>query len=199
MSQLAPDDDQRDLLVGQLDSVRMAQLMRRKSTPDARCGGGSSQLAARGRLLPSPAGGRTVNHAQQRADGQPDAQLLPGFELLPRPAVHPDLATVVAFAVADKHGAAAGVEVGLGERERLADPHPRPPQKDDQRAQPDTIGARAGGAHHRDDLLHRRRIGGVAPALVARRATGVIARQGHGLAAMASRVKQDRVHRAPPG
>ncbi len=75
MSQLALDDDQRDLLVGQLDSVRMAQLMRRKSTPDARCGGGSSQLAARGRLPPSPAGGRTVNHAQQRADGQPDAQL----------------------------------------------------------------------------------------------------------------------------
>jgi hypothetical protein len=144
MSQLALDDDQRDLLVGQLDSVRMAQLMRRKSTPDARRGGSSSQLAARGRLLPRPAGIRTVNHAQQRADGQPDAQPLPGFELLPRPAVHPDLATPVAFAVADKHGAAAGVEVGLSERERLADPHPRPPQQHDQRAQPDTVGAGPG-------------------------------------------------------
>ena len=81
MSQLALDDDQRDLLVGQLDSVRMAQLMRRKSTPDARRGGSSSQLAARGRLLPRPASGRTVNHAEQWADGEPDAPLLPGFEL----------------------------------------------------------------------------------------------------------------------
>ena len=82
MSQLALDDDQRDLLVGQFDSVRMAQLMWGKSTPDARCGGSSSQLAARGRLLPSPAGGRAVDHAQQWADGESDAQLLPGFELL---------------------------------------------------------------------------------------------------------------------
>jgi len=57
-------------------------MMRGKSTPDARCGGSSSQLAARGRLLPSPAGGRAVDHAQRWADGESDAQLLPGFELL---------------------------------------------------------------------------------------------------------------------
>jgi hypothetical protein len=33
-------------------------------------------------------------------------------------------------------------------------------------------------AHHRDDFLHGRRVGRVAESLVARRAPGVVARQG---------------------
>ena len=131
-----------------------------------------------------------MDHAEQRADREPDAELLPGLELLPRPAVHPHLATLAAFAVADKHSPAASVQVGLGERERFSDPQPRSPQHDDQRAQTHAIGARARGTHHGDDLLDGGRVGWVAPALVAGRASGVIAGQGDGLAPVAGRIKR---------
>jgi len=199
MPQLALDDDQRDLLMGERDGVRMPQLMGAKRRLDPCRGGGSSQLPARGRLLPIASGGRAVDHEPQSAYGEPDAELLPGFELLPRPTVDQNLATLIVLAVADEHRSAAAVKIGPGQRERLADPQSRPPQEHDQRPQPDAIRARARGAHDRDDLLHGRRVGGVAPALVAGRATRVIARQGHGLPRMAGRIKQDRVRRAPPG
>jgi SNARE associated Golgi protein len=66
----------------------------------------------------------------------------------------------------------------LGQRERLPDPQPGPPQHDDHRAQPEPVAVLAGVAHHGDDLIDRRWVGGVANALVARRAPGVVA--GHG-------------------
>lgn len=99
-------------------------LVGRKAAPNS-CGGGPTQLPARGRLLPVAPGDRAVDHAQQRVDREPDAQLLPGIDVLPGPAVHADLATLVALAMADDHRSRASVEVGLGERERLADPQPR--------------------------------------------------------------------------
>jgi hypothetical protein len=80
--ELALDDHQRDALMGHLDRVRMPQLVGREATPDPRHRGSSSQLAARGRRLPVASGGQAVDHAQQWADGEPDAELLPGFELL---------------------------------------------------------------------------------------------------------------------
>jgi hypothetical protein len=47
------------------------------------------------------------------------------------------------------------------------------PEHDDQPTEPLAVGAIAGGAHDRDDLLDGRRIGRVAKSLVARRAPGV--------------------------
>ena len=63
---------------------------------------------------------------------------------------------------------ATRVEVGLGERERLADPQAGAPEHDDQAAQAAAVDAVAGAAHHGDDLLDRRWIRGVAHPLVAR-------------------------------
>jgi hypothetical protein len=60
--------------------------------------------------------------------------------------------------VADQQRAAVAVEVGLVERERLADPQPGAPQNDDHAAQPDAVETVTGSAHNRDDLLHGRRI-----------------------------------------
>jgi hypothetical protein len=52
-----------------------------------------------------------------------------------------------------------------------------PPQHHDQAAQPAAVDGVAGAAHDRDDLLDRRRVGGVAGSLVARRPAGVELRQ----------------------
>ena len=120
--ELPLDGRQRDPFVGRLARVCVAEPMWGEPTPDSRCGGGPAQLAVRGCRLPVAPGGWAVDHAQQRADREPDAELLPGLEVLPRPAVHPRLATLVAFAVADQHSPAARVQVCLGERERFADP-----------------------------------------------------------------------------
>ena len=97
MPELTLDNEQRHPLVSQLDRMLVAELMRRESTPDTRCGGGPAQLPARGCCFPVPARGWAVDHAQQWADREPDAELLPGLELLPRPAVHPHLATSAAL------------------------------------------------------------------------------------------------------
>jgi len=87
----------------------------------------------------------------------------------PCPSVHSDLAALVAFAVADEHGTAIGVEVNLVERKRFADPQPSAPQHDDHAAQPQAVGAVPGGSHDGDDLLDRGRVGWVAKSLVSRR------------------------------
>jgi hypothetical protein len=75
--------------------------------------------------------------------------------------------------VAHEQRSAPRIQVGFGERERLVDPQAGAPEYDDQGAQPAPVDAVAGVAHHRDDLLDRRRIGRVADPLVARRAAGV--------------------------
>jgi hypothetical protein len=72
---------------------------------------------------------------------------------------------------------AARVEVGLGERERLADAQAGAPQRDDQAAQAAAVDAVAGAAHDGHDLLDRRRIRRVAHPRVARRPAGVELRQ----------------------
>jgi hypothetical protein len=75
--------------------------------------------------------------------------------------------------VADEQRATIGVEVGLGERERLTDPQPGAPQHDDHPAQPGTVRTITGRAHHGDDLLHAWRIWWIPNPFVARRPAAV--------------------------
>src|SRR5579862_1703194 len=96
-----------------LDRMSVPQLVRRKSTPDARPGSRVMQLLARGRGLPAPAGGRPVDHAQQRPERELTSELKPWVELLPGQAVHPDLASSGAFPAPDEPGPAGSVQVAL--------------------------------------------------------------------------------------
>lgn len=99
------------------------------------------------------------------------------LEPLPRPGIHADLTALAALAAAHEDRAAAAIKVTFGERERLTDPQPRPPQHDHQRAHPQPLRTRACAAHHADDLLDARRISGIAQPLVSRRAPHAVARQ----------------------
>ena len=108
--------------------------------------------------------------------------------------VHADLAAASALAAAHEQRAAALIEIGLGERERLVDAQPGPPQHHDQAAQPAAVRVVAGRAHDRDDLLDLRRIGRVAQTLVARRATGVEAGHGRRRSASAGAIEQQLGH-----
>jgi len=81
-------------------------------------------------------------------------------ELLEAPVVHADFAPLATLALADEQRAAAGVEVWLGQRHRLADSESGAPEHDDQCAHPWSVVRLAGLAHHGDDLLNPRRIGG---------------------------------------
>jgi hypothetical protein len=70
--------------------------------------------------------------------------------------------------VPDQDRAAALVQIGLGQRERLLDPQTGTPQHHNQGVEPMTVAIIPGLAHHRDDLVDWRRVGGVGLALVAR-------------------------------
>jgi hypothetical protein len=116
---------------------------------------------------------------------------------MPRPAVHADLAAATALALANDDRSASGVEVGLGQLERFADPQPGPPQQHDERAQASAVRAAAGCAHDRDDLLDDWRVGGIAQALVPGRSALVVARHRDWRPVMTGGVVQDGFHRAP--
>jgi hypothetical protein len=94
-----------------------------------------------------------------------------GLQLLPAPVVHPDLATSASLPAADEQRTAAAIKIGFAEGEGLVDAKAGSPQHDDQSAKPTTLDTVAGATHDRDDLLDSRRIGRIAPALVARRTT----------------------------
>ena len=66
------------------------------------------------------------------------------------------------------------------QRERLLHAQSATPQHDNQRPQPSAVAIIGCLAHHRDDLLDGRRVGGIELPLVAGGATGVVARHGRG-------------------
>jgi hypothetical protein len=78
-------------------------------------------LRAGGRGCPGSAACRSVDDAEQRADGELQPELAPGLKFLPAPVVHAGLAAASALASADEQRAASLVEIGLGERERFLD------------------------------------------------------------------------------
>ena len=57
MAELALDDVQRHALAGELERVRVAQLMRREPAPDTRFGGEAPELRRARRLLTTAAPG----------------------------------------------------------------------------------------------------------------------------------------------
>jgi hypothetical protein len=176
VSELALDDDQRDTFARHLDGVSVAKLVRREAPPYAGERRGVAQLLSGRGLRPGAAARRPGQDAEKRADGELDADAQPVLELFPGPVVHADFPPAAAFAAADEHCAAAGVEVSLGERERFVDAKPGAPEHHDQPAHPQAVGPGTGVSHDGDDLLDCRRIGGIATALVARRSPGVEAR-----------------------
>jgi hypothetical protein len=136
MPQSPLDDDQRDRFAGHLDGVSVAELVRRESPPDGRpppprfasaCG---SRRESRG-------GQRWVREAHRTAH-RPAAwrRRRATIQLLPGPAVHPDLVALASLATAHQHHAACSVEIALLKGERLADPQSGAPQHDDHTAQP---------------------------------------------------------------
>ena len=84
------------------------------------------------------------------------------------------------------------VKVTLRHRECLADAQPSTPEQHHKRPGPQSVRSLAGDAHHRHDLLHRWRVGRVAPALVARRTAAMEAGHGRGRAATARGVEPGR-------
>src|SRR5207253_5158789 len=149
--------------------------MRCEPPPNAGFAGRVMELFARSRRLPTPAGSRPVNHAQQCADRELSADQEPWVELLPCPTVHPSLAALAALPMPDEHSATGAVEVALLESERFADPKPGAPEQHNQRAKPVPVVAVTDTTHHGDDLLDRRRISRILLALIARWATSVVA------------------------
>src|SRR5215211_5862735 len=79
MPQLALDDVQRYALAGELERVRVAQLVRREPPPGAGPGSDPPELAAHGGARPRSPARRAVDDAEQR----PDWELGAGAE--PRP------------------------------------------------------------------------------------------------------------------
>jgi hypothetical protein len=114
MAELSLDDEQRNALARHLDSVSVPELVRRKPATNAGGLGHATQLATDHSRGTGPAAGGAAQDAEQRADGQSRAQLQPGIELLPCPAIHSHLAPTAALAGANQDGAALAVKVGLG-------------------------------------------------------------------------------------
>jgi hypothetical protein len=108
-----------------------------------------------------------MDHAQHRSDRELAANLEPRLKPLPRPAVHPDLATLSTLPAANEHRAPRAIEIALMQRQRFADPQASAPKQDDQRAEAMTLGAVTDRTHYRDDLLNGRRVRRVVLTLVA--------------------------------
>ena len=135
MSELTLDDVQRDAFAGHLDGVCVAQLMGREASAHAGLMGDASQLLAASPRRAGAPQSRSVDAAEQRADGELYAPAEPWLQLLPGPGVHADLAALSALPAPNEHRTTLLVEVQLAERERLTDSQARTPEHDDQRAQ----------------------------------------------------------------
>ena len=72
VAELALDDVERHAFAGELDGVRVAQLMRREPPPDARLDGEPTQLDPDPGARPGPPASRAVDDAEQRPDRQLD-------------------------------------------------------------------------------------------------------------------------------
>jgi hypothetical protein len=127
VSELPLDDDEWNAFVCHLDRMSVSKLVRGEAPASSCRRSGVMELLSGCGGLPVPSGRWTVDHAQQRSDRQLPPPLLPGFELGPGPSVHADLASLPAFAMADKDRAASRVKIALLKSERFADTQARAP------------------------------------------------------------------------
>ena len=171
---------ERHTFAGELDRMRMAQLVRREATATPARDGAQAQRLARGAGRPGAPAGAAVKDAEQRADRHLAASVKPWLDVLEAPDVHADLAPAAALAAAHEHRSAPRVEIEFGQRQRFLDAQPGAPQDDDQRAHPVAMETLAGLAHHGDDLFRPGRVGQVALTLVAWDAAEVVAGHARG-------------------
>jgi hypothetical protein len=95
--QLPLDHQERDTLAGHLDRVGVPELVRREPPTHARLGCRGAELNADPGRRSWPTACRAAQHTEQRPDRHGRADGEPGLEVLPRPAVHADLAPLPAF------------------------------------------------------------------------------------------------------
>jgi hypothetical protein len=87
--------DKCDPFPGELDSVRVTQLMWGEAAAHACLGGELSQFLARGGLPPIPARGSSIDDAEQRSRRKRHTAGQPRGELLEPELVHPQLAALI--------------------------------------------------------------------------------------------------------
>jgi hypothetical protein len=105
VAELSLDYDQRHPFTGHLDSMRVAQLVWRDPSSDTSSRSDSSQLSACARGSPRTTAAGAMHHAEQRADREGGPRLEPRRQLIPRPTVHPDLATAATLTATHKNRA----------------------------------------------------------------------------------------------
>ena len=133
--ELPLDDVQRHALAGELERMRVPQLVWPESAPNPGACGDPAELTAHRRGRPrSPASG-AVDNAEQGSHRQLGSHGQSWAKLFPAPPVYPYLAPSAALALADLHRTTPLVEVILAQRERFLDAQPRAPEHHDHRTQ----------------------------------------------------------------
>ena len=122
MAELALDDVDRHPFAGELDGMRVTQLMGSKATPDASVDGELTQFGSGGGGGPAAASRWPIDDAEQRSGRQRHAVRQPGRELFEPELVHPCLAAPITLAVANQQRPTPLIDVSLVERQRLGDP-----------------------------------------------------------------------------
>jgi hypothetical protein len=102
VSELALDEQQRDAFARHLDCVGVAQLVGSEPAAHSSAGSDVMQLRADAGGSPWPSLGGAAQDAEQRADRQRGAQRQPRSELLPCPAVHPNLASLITLTMTQR-------------------------------------------------------------------------------------------------
>ena len=102
MAELALDDVDRDSFAGELDGVRVAQLMGGEPPPHASVDGELAQFGSGGGGGPAAASSWPVDDANQRSGRQRHAMRQPGRELFEPELVHSCLAALVTLAMANQ-------------------------------------------------------------------------------------------------
>jgi len=102
VAELSLDHDQRHTFTGHLDRVGVPELMRREAATNTGLERSVAELDADSGWGAWPTAGRATQDAEQRPDRHRCPDLEPRRELLPRPAVHPDLAPLAALSPPDE-------------------------------------------------------------------------------------------------
>ena len=153
MTELALDDDERHAFSRQLDGVGVAELVRPEAAANASCDSGVTEGGAGGSAGPlAPTVGSLTTH-NDGPMGSPVRSCSQGVSSSRPHASMPTSRRRSPLPRRNEHGAAALIEIELGERERLVDAQPGAPQHRDQAAQPNTVRVVTGRVHDGDDLL----------------------------------------------